>query len=82
MFLDLLVAMGKYKRTTDRQSWSEDSMKNAVKEVIEGKMGYLKASKEYGVPRSTLEARVSKVRRGATCIEKAAEKGVYLMQAT
>ena len=70
--------MGKYKRSTDRQSSSEDSMRNAVKDVIEGKMGYLKASKEYGVPRSTLEARVSKVRKGETCIENAAEKGECL----
>lgn len=64
--------MGKYKRTSDRQSWSEESMSNAIHE---GKMGYLKASKEYGVPRSTLEARVSKVRKGIISIEKSSEKG-------
>lgn len=67
--------MGKYKRTSDRQSWSEESMSNAIKDVIEGKMGYLKASKEYGVPRSTLEARVSKVKKGIISIEKSSEKG-------
>ena len=38
-------------------------MRNAVKDVIEAKMGYLKASKEYGMPHSTLEARVSSEER-------------------
>ncbi|KAB0790631.1 hypothetical protein PPYR_14933 [Photinus pyralis] len=68
--------MGKYKRKSERQSWSEVSMANAVQEVLEGRMGYLKASMEFGVPRSTLEGRVSKVRKGLLSRKNAAKKGL------
>ncbi|KAJ8980866.1 hypothetical protein NQ317_008925 [Molorchus minor] len=47
-----------------RQSWNADCMRQAVEEVLEGRMGYLKASKVFGVPRTTLEARVKKVKKG------------------
>ena len=38
-----------------RKKWDPHSMKEAVAAVKEKKMGYLKASKFYNVPRSTLE---------------------------
>ncbi|KAK9659884.1 hypothetical protein QE152_g41499, partial [Popillia japonica] len=40
--------MGKYTRKTERQSWDENSMRQAVEEVLEGRLGYLKASKDSG----------------------------------
>ncbi|KAG5882732.1 hypothetical protein JTB14_004029 [Gonioctena quinquepunctata] len=49
--------MGKYKRKTQRQSWDENSMRQAIEEALEGRMGYLKASRQYEVPRTTMEAR-------------------------
>ena len=68
--------MGKYKRKTQRQSWDEDSMRQAVEEVLEGRMGYLKASKEYEVPRTTIEARVKKIKQGVLNREDSAKKGL------
>lgn len=37
--------MGRYQRKTDRQSWSEESMAGAIQEVLDGSMGYRRASK-------------------------------------
>lgn len=70
------IAMGKYTRKTERQSWDENSMRQAVEEVLEGRLGYLKASKEYGVPRTTIEARVKKIKQGALNREDSAKKGL------
>lgn len=66
-----------YVRKTDRQSWSQEAMKNAVAEVLAARMGYLKASKTFGVPQSTLEARVKKARTGLS-LEDATKKGMHL----
>ncbi|KAG5887515.1 hypothetical protein JTB14_036238 [Gonioctena quinquepunctata] len=55
--------MEKYKRKTQRQSWDENSMRQAVEEVLEGRMGYLKASRESEVPRTTIEAKVKKIKQ-------------------
>lgn len=66
--------MPKYVRKTNRQSWSEESMKGAITEVIEGRMGYLKASRSFGFPQSTLEDRVRKA-RGGNSVEEASQKG-------
>lgn len=68
--------MGRYKRISTRQSWTEGSMRAAVEQVMEGKMGYLKASKEFEVPRTTLEARVKKVRKGVLSRENSGKKGL------
>lgn len=68
------VEMPKYARKTTRQSWSEVSMKGAITEVIEGRMGYLKAARSFGVPQSTLEDRVKKARTGIS-VEEASQKG-------
>lgn len=51
-----------YKRKTDRQSWSEEGMELAIIEVMSGRMGYKKASKEFDVPQSPLEDRIRKAR--------------------
>jgi transposase-like protein len=52
----------KYQRKTDTQSWSHESTKNAVQEVLAGRMGYFQASKTFGVPQTTLESMVKKAR--------------------
>ncbi|KAG5864779.1 hypothetical protein JTB14_023366 [Gonioctena quinquepunctata] len=49
--------VGIYKRQTDRQNWSEESMNRAIQTVNSAEMGWLKASKIYGVPRATLRGR-------------------------
>ncbi|KAH9632846.1 hypothetical protein HF086_013633 [Spodoptera exigua] len=43
-----------YKRTSDRQSWSTESMQKAIEAVRDNKMGWLMASKTFGVPQATL----------------------------
>lgn len=52
-----------YKRTTDRAQWSEETMTNAVKAVLENRMGTLLASKTFGVPRTTLQRKVNHARQ-------------------
>lgn len=68
--------MGKYKRKTNRQSWNEECMRQAIEEVLEGRMGYLKASKQFGVPRTTVEARVNKIKKGKLERKYSAKKGL------
>lgn len=51
-----------YKRTTNRGSWSEESMREAVKAVLDAKMGYYKAAKQFNVPQTTLERKVKAAR--------------------
>ncbi|XP_023934569.1 uncharacterized protein LOC112043401 [Bicyclus anynana] len=48
-----------YKRTTDRQSWSEESMRKAIEAVRSNRMGWLLASKTFGVPQATLRRHAS-----------------------
>lgn len=43
-----------YQRTTNRQAWSEESMKKAIEAVQENRMGWLAASNTFGVPQATL----------------------------
>lgn len=50
-----------YKRKTERGSWDELTMKNAINMVIERKMGYIVASKTFSVPQTTLERKVKAV---------------------
>lgn len=52
----------KYTRISNRNSWSEESMAGAIREVLDGTMGFQKAAKSYGVPKSTLERKVKKVK--------------------
>ena len=51
-----------YKRKTDRQEWNVHAMESAVNVVLSGEMGFLKASKQFEVPKSTLERYVNKAR--------------------
>lgn len=71
--------MGKYTRKTDRQSWSEVSMANAIKSVEEKTMGWLKAAKTFGVPQATLRRRVE---GGKNKIFKGSKKGLGRFQPT
>lgn len=64
-----------YERKTNRQSWSIESMSNAVEAVISGQLGYLKASVQFNVPQTTLERYVKKKRENPEhCINKTAGK--------
>lgn len=65
----------KYKRKTDRQSWDHDAMQMAIETVVSGAMGTFKAAKQFGVPQTTLERRVQKVRDGKS-VQEATEKGM------
>ncbi|GBM36572.1 hypothetical protein AVEN_91983-1 [Araneus ventricosus] len=66
--------MGRYQRKTDRQSWSQESMAGAIQEVLEGNMGYRRASKAYSVPQTTLERKVKEARQKKLSSEAAAVK--------
>ena len=46
-----------YKRKSDRQSWLQEDMQNAIDSVNSGEMGWLRAAKEFGVPQATLRRR-------------------------
>lgn len=50
--------MPRYQRKSNRQSWTEQQMSSAIELVQSGQCGYLKAAKQCGVPKSTLERRV------------------------
>lgn len=65
-----------YKRKSERQKWSVDSMEKAILEVISKAMGYKKAANTYNVPQSTLEDRVKK-RRNGTSLVTASSKGRF-----
>lgn len=47
-----------YKRISDQQNWDSTSMERAIEAVRSGKLGFLKASLEYNVPKTTLLRRV------------------------
>ena len=75
-------------RKTTRQSWSEPVMSEAIRAVKEGRMGYLKASKTFCVPKTTLIRRVkdtNKLAKGAlkflgnksSLLPKAVENELY-----
>ncbi|KAG7296911.1 hypothetical protein JYU34_019790 [Plutella xylostella] len=64
-----------YKRCTNWQSWTEEAMKKAISEVIEGRSGYRLASRQFAVPQSTLEDRVKKYRINND-LEQASKKGL------
>lgn len=50
--------VSKYKRTSNQQEWSSENMKQAIEAIINKEMGWLKASKTFGVPATTLRRRV------------------------
>ena len=53
-------------RTTAQQSWSPSKMLEAISAVREGSMGCKKASKIFGIPRTTLKRRVNNLNIDAT----------------
>lgn len=52
--------MGKYKGKTDTQSWNEESMHQAMEEILGGRICYHKASKEFGQPQTTIKVIIKK----------------------
>lgn len=58
-----------YKRISNRNSWSEESMARALEAVGDGSLGFLSAAKTFGVPKSTLERRfknANKIAKGTS----------------
>lgn len=49
--------VGKYKRKTTRQEWSEELMNRALQAVENNEMGWLKAAEQFGVSQATLRRR-------------------------
>ena len=47
-----------FKRTSTQQSWSEEAMTRAILAINKKEIGYLKASKMYQIPKTTLRRRV------------------------
>lgn len=71
--------VSKYKRKTTRQSWNEDSMMRAIEAVKKKEMGWLKASKIFGVPQATLRRRAE---GGKNKLFRGCEKGLGRFQTT
>ncbi|XP_071052321.1 uncharacterized protein [Onthophagus taurus] len=59
-----------YKKKTERGSWSEESMRNTVTEVVNGRMGYYRAATTFQVPQTTLERKVKKFKSEMNEVEK------------
>nr|CAD7259594.1 unnamed protein product [Timema shepardi] len=57
-----LGMVSKCKKKMGRQTWSEETMQQAIKAVKENKMGWLKASQLYNIPRTTLRRRARKLK--------------------
>lgn len=55
----------KYKRTTNRGTWTEDAMAAALAAVRTHQLSYDKAAKEYNIPKSTLMRRAKNVNKEA-----------------
>lgn len=51
-----------YVRKTDRQKWDVNAMEMAVEAMLSSEMGFLKASVQFNVPKSTLERYVKKAK--------------------
>lgn len=49
-----------YVRKTERQTWSTESMNNAISVVLKKEMGFKKAAQQFAVPKTTLERYVKK----------------------
>lgn len=62
--------VNKYKRKSDRQSWREDDMRNAIAAVEREEMGWLLASKTYNVPQATLRRRARNKNKFVNSVEK------------
>nr|CAD7400849.1 unnamed protein product [Timema cristinae] len=56
------IMVSKCKKKMGRQTWSEETMQQAIRAVKENKMGWLKASQLYNIPRTTLRRRARKLK--------------------
>lgn len=66
-----------YVRKSERQKWSKESMDNAVSAVIKEKMGSRTASIKFGVPKTTLERYVKKVKNSGDTAVKVTKIGAF-----
>jgi DDE superfamily endonuclease./helix-turn-helix, Psq domain. len=55
-----------YKRKSDRATWSDESMTEAVNACVNQVMGYQKAAKTFAVPQTTLERKVKAAREAVS----------------
>jgi hypothetical protein len=62
--------VNKYKRKTNRQSWREEDMQNAIDSVNRNEMGWLLASKEFNVPQATLRRRARNKNKFVNSVSK------------
>lgn len=53
-----------YKKKSSRGSWSVENMKQAIDAVLSKSAGYRKAALLHGVPQTTLERHVAKMKKG------------------
>lgn len=53
-----------YIKKSSRGSWSVESMKRAIDAVLSKSAGYRKAAQLHGIPQTTLERYVAKMRKG------------------
>lgn len=53
-----------YIKKSSRGSWSVESMKRAIDVVLSKSAGYRKAAQLHGIPQTTLERYVAKIRKG------------------
>ncbi|KAK9871778.1 hypothetical protein WA026_014233 [Henosepilachna vigintioctopunctata] len=60
-----------YKKKSSRGSWSVESMKHAIVAVLGKSAGYRKAAQLHGVPQTTLERHVAKIRKGEVSLYSA-----------
>lgn len=70
--------VGGYIRKTERQNWDGNAMQNAIQAVLNKEMGWLKASKTFGVPCTTLRRRATNANKNV----KQSAKGLGRFSAT
>ena len=69
--------MRNYQRKSNRQTWSESAMQQAILSVVNGNQGYKKAAETYCVPQTTLERRTTKFRKNSD-IDEACKKSKFI----
>ena len=62
--------VNKYKQKSDRQTWRQEDMQNAIDAVNSGEMGWLRASKDFNVPQATLRRRARNKNKFVNSITK------------
>lgn len=64
----------RYIRKTERPNWLEENMGLALRDIFDGKKSKNAASKAYNIPKTTLKARMCRIRSGSLTIEQASRK--------